>query len=643
MKFLALLLLTTLAVHAASSDPGKAAVAFLEKVRERKVNLDAGGDTALSARTTPRKRRQIAKRLDRLAKDLGSGQLDIGAVRLDDNLAAVLVRKSGGFDPGNLRVFSVAMVRRDSHWVAAPVPASFENAGAGYAVALRKRAEELEKWMLRQQVVTLEKLQTQAAERMRGRIAEKLSGDELRKLDVSQIGDLFLAACASGDLATVLGLLGGLDDEQPADWSFRLRSAEAAIQSGRDVPPPWRLLVSPQVASAIVVAETDGGAAASGMFSAAFLDPDGSGTDRKSPRIEVVHFNLTKSTAGLWRINLPPAFLAQEPLRTSSDDDGPDLDADLVAMFPAAWRTTHPASPAAAAEAVSEAWFAAIAQGDFPALLATLDLTGDPAKTAKTCVQAAQTWWQIRGHAAAALALPLSFHTDDSTATTIYQAFTPRDPDKRDLQELVFTKSDRGWTWQPSAATAEFPAVTDWLTQEKKNLSDDWQSRLLAACPIVAIPTTPAEAAARQCVSDCLAAIANGDMTAALRQVARLDSPRSASTTLRNLGYEITAAQENPEPPTIIAVYVGKSFAAVGVKSYLSDGTPAFPLYPVVQTDQGPRILMEIDLFASTNRSRNFLNKDALQRLADAPSEDAAADLRELLDRHQTAVDAMPE
>ncbi len=641
VKFIAFLLLTTLAVHAAAGDPGKAAVEFLEKVRERKINLDAGGDTALSARTTPRKRRQIAKRLDRLAKDLGSGSLEVGEVRTDDNLAAVLVRKSGGFDPGNLRVFPVALVRRDSHWEAAPMPASFENAGAGYAVALRKRTEELETWMLRQQVVALEKLQAQAAEQMRGRITEKLSADELKKLDVGQVADRFLTACAGGDLATVLGLLGGLDSEQPDDWSLRLRSAEAAIQAGRDAPPPWRVLVSPQVASAVVLAEDDD-AVGRGLFSAAFLDPDGSGMDRKSPRIEVIHFSLKKSTAGLWRIDLPPAFLTAEAPDQPSADDEPDLDADLVHAFPVAWRAAHPASPAAAAESVSQAWFAAIARGDFPALLATLDLTDDPAEATKTCVQAARAWWKIRSHAAAVLALPLSFHSGDSTAAAIYQAFTPRDPDKRDLRQLIFTKSELGWTWLPHPAVADISTVADWIAHEKERLAADWQRQLLAASPVVAIPTAPTEAAARQCVGDCLAAIAQGDMTAALSQVARLDSPRSASTTLRNLGYEITGAQQNPEPPTIIAVYPGKAFVAVAVKSHLTDGSPAFPLYPVVQTDQGPRILMEIDLFASSNRSRGFLNKDALQRLADATSAAADDDLRQLLDRHQAAVDDLP-
>ncbi len=641
VKFLAFFLLTSLTAHAAASDPGKAAVEFLEKVRERKINLDAGGDTALSARTTPSKRRQIAKRLDRLAKDLGSGPLEIGAIRTDDDLAAVLVRQSGGFDPGNLRVFPVALVRRDAQWEVAPVPASFENAGAGYAVALRKRAEALETWMLRQQIVALENLHAQAAERMRGRISEKLSADDLVKLNVSQVADRFLAACASGDLATMLGLLGGLDDDPPDDWSLRLRSAEAAIQAGRTAPQPWNLLVSPQVASAVVLAEDDG-ASGSGLFSAAFLDPDGSGIERKQPRIEVVHFNLTKSTSGLWRINLPPAFLTAESPPTSSPDEGPDLDADLVHAFPTAWRAAHPAFQAATAETASQAWFAAVAQGDFPALLATLDLTGDPEKAAESCVHAARTWWKIRSHTAAALALPLSFQTRESTAAAIYQAFTPRDPDKRDLRELIFKKSDRGWTWQAHPMGADFPAVAEWLIQEKKRLAADWQLQLLAACPVVAIPTAATEAAARQCVGDCLAAIAKGDMLTALSQSARLDSPRSASTTLRNLGYEITATQENPKSPAIIAVYPGESITAVAVQSHLSDGTPAFPLYAVVQTDQGPRILMEIDLFASSNRSRSFLNKDALQRLADATSADAASDLRKLLNLHQSAVDDQP-
>src|SRR5688572_14656666 len=104
VKFLAALLAVSLSSHAASTDPGAAALDFLEKVRLRKLNLEPGGDTALSAQTAAGKKKEIARRLERMAKDLGSDPLELGEIKQDENYAAVLVRKTGGFDPNRLQI-----------------------------------------------------------------------------------------------------------------------------------------------------------------------------------------------------------------------------------------------------------------------------------------------------------------------------------------------------------------------------------------------------------------------------------------------------------------------------------------------------------------------------------------------------------
>lgn len=644
MKILCLLLAATLAAQATSSDPGMVAVKFLEKVREGNVNLDPGGDTALTAQTAPRKRRQIEKRLHRLAQELGSGPLEIGEVKLDEDLAAVMVRRVGGFDLENLRVFPVALVKRDSEWEAAPVPASFENAGTGYAIALRNRIEQLEKWMLRQQVVDLEKLQSQTKEKMRDSIGASISAEDVAKLDARGIGERFLAACATADVPAVLGLLGGLGDPLPADWSTRLRAAESALKAGSAAPWPWHLLVTPGVARVLVHHEQD---SHTGLFSIAFLDPNGIG--RNPPRIEILHFNLSKSKAGLWQLDPPPSLLADKP---PGDDDEHvtepenNPDQDLIRNFPTAWTALHPATPQATAELARRAWFSALASGDFTAFLATADLTGDPAVATQSCLRAARDWWEIRGPASSAIALPLAFQTLENSAAAIYQTLTPRDPKLLDLQAIYFTRSEAGWGWQSAPGETTRTDHAAWLDPEMKRLPDTWQQQVLGESPVIAkdaVLTAPDEPAARKCVEDWLAVIRRGDMPAAIAGIARLSTPRSDFNALRNLGYEIATIQESSTPPTITATYLGKHFAAVAVKTRRTDGSEVFPLYPVVRTDQGLRILAEIDLFASRARTRDFINNESLERLSEATSEELKTDLGDLLSRHHTAFDAGTE
>ena len=73
------------------------------------------------------------------------------------------------------------------------------------------------------------------------------------------------------------------------------------------------------------------------------------------------------------------------------------------------------------------------------------------------------------------------------------------------------------------------------------------------------------------------------------------------------------------------------------------EGKSTFPLYPVIQTALGPRIVIEIDLFAAGNRGRDYLNRMAFERLQKFSSTAAASELRELFSEHQTAVEGLAD
>ncbi|MEO5712460.1 MAG: hypothetical protein ABIT37_03150, partial [Luteolibacter sp.] len=363
MKLISVLLATTLFAHGASNDPGKEAINFLEKVRLGKIDLAPGGDTALSPQTADEKKREIARRIERIARDLGSDPLELGAVKTDDDYAAVLVRKVGGFDPSRLQVFAVALVKHGTEWTAAPLPASFENAGAGYAIALRKRLDLLENWMLREQVVDLEKLREQSAARMRQKIEARLTADELRSFDAQKAAQRFLTACQQRDLPAVLGMLGGLSTTLPDDWPARLKSADAALSVGSQAKHPWRLLTSPDVLRVVVHHEEEEN---SGLFSVACLDPSTTDSRTEMPRVELVHFELSKTQDDFWRIDPSSNFLQE-----TENDEEPDeeADAELLDAFPAKWLQSHPAAPQMEAEQLHQAITTALRGGDLPSLL----------------------------------------------------------------------------------------------------------------------------------------------------------------------------------------------------------------------------------------------------------------------------------
>jgi hypothetical protein len=632
VKSLFFLLALTVVGQAIPADPGKAALSFLEKVRERKINLEPGGDTALTAQTEPAKKEQIAKRLQRIAGDLGKWPLEVGAVQMDENFAAVLVRKTGGYDPSRMQVFSVAMVKRGADWLAAPVPSSFENAGAGYAIALRKRLKRLEDWMLREQVAELAKLREQSTSELRQKIEVSLAAKDLRSYDANQVVARFLTACDKQDLAAVLGFLGGLGTTLPADWAARLKAADQVLAPGANAGQPWRRLIAPEVVRLTVPEELS---RKSAVFNIVCLDP--AGNDRKTPQapsFEGVRLELVKTSDGLWQINLPGNFLNSLGETVAANEE-----AVIPDTFMEKWGTAYPPVPQASAVIARQAFIAALGESDMRALLGLVKLPAEPVAAVKTCLEVARIWWLFHAPGVVSQAMPLETKAGETTAAVMFQLFDAREADRFQPQMYYFEKTATGWLWNPSPGSALCEEFRPWEQAESTQWAAKWQATFFVESVLLAkIPNTPlvAEYEARKCVQAWLTAIHQTDLPAALRHTARLEDAASGSLTLRNLGYELASSRQNDSPPEITGIYQGKFWTLVGAKTQRS-GKTTYPLYPVVQTPDGARLLAEVDLFAAGNRGREFLNRAAIQRLADYTSAEAITELSELYSRFQEA------
>lgn len=622
----------TVTVSAGASDPGETAVRFLEQVRARNLNLEPGGDTALSPQTSEPKRKEIARRLERLGRDLGTGPLEAGAVKLDDDLAAVLVRTDGGFDPSRLQVFPVALVKRGGGWTAAPVPASFENSGVGYAAGLRQRLATLEDWMLREQAIDLQQLRDQSAERMRRKISASLPPETLRHLSSKQAAERFLTACERGDLPEIFGLLGGLAATLPNDWPLRLKAAETAVAATAGSKHPWRLLLAAEVLRLLVHHEEDGDSA---TISVACLDPAGNPPRFPIPRVELVHLDLSKSADGLWRIDPPESFLQEGVI--AEDPGAEEAGQDLLDSFPAQLAARYPPTAQPTAERARDALLEALRKGGPAALMPLIRLDGDPAAARNACVRAAQIWWTLREPSNTGCVLPLAWREDGPHAAAACQFFSARSPDRLEMVILHLEHSANGWSWTPEPGEETGQAFHEWSELQTRHWQDAWRNAILTECPVLEkFPDAgpPADDASRQLIESWFKATRAGDVMAALRLTARLNLPDSPATVLRNLGYDLCGARRNPRPPTLAGIHRGRILTAAGTRT-AADNAPSFPLYPVVATPRGPRILLEIDLLASGNRSRDFLNRTALARLRNASAE-AADELAGLYLDHQS-------
>lgn len=619
---------------AATGDPGETAIAFLEKVRAGKIDLAPGKDTALVAHVSPSKRQEITRRLERIARDLADDPLEVSEVKLDNELGAVLVHKTGSYDPSRMQVFPVAMIKRGENWIPTPVPASFENTGMGYAASLRKRLDALEDWMLRQQAVDLDTMRSEAADRMRREIEKTLSAETLRAFTPLQACTEFLRACEQKSLPAILALLGGMSSTQPDDWALRIKAADTAVNKDSLTKRPWRLLVSEEVLRIVISQEAD---EKSAMFSIGCLDPSSGNTRSKLPKIEFVHLDMTKSPDDFWRINPPSAFILGETERPLGNDEAIDL--DLRKTFSSEIAKLYPPTPLASAQLANEAVIAALQNGSLKSLMKLIDHDTDAVRANQACILAAHTWWQFHGTSLSRSALPLDFKNEDSAAAAIIQIFASGNPDRFTPLILYYQKSADGWLWNPNPNAKTEKQFQKWQTAAVDRWKNKWQNHLLRECAILTeLPksTELTDDALRTLVNALLASMSSGNAEDALRHTARLDARDSASTLLRNLGYEITGAARNGGKAEIMEIYRGDLWAAVGTRSAPA-GKPVFHLYPIINTPEGPRVMLEIDLIESGSRSRDFLNKTAIDRLAKIHP-DAAKDLKNLLATHREKV-----
>ena len=635
MKPLFLLLVLTASALAGALEPAQVAVDFLAKVRTGKVNLEPGGDTALSASTDADKRGEIARRLERTATDLATGTLEPGSVNIDDNLAAVLVHQLAGYDADRLRVFAVALVKKDDAWLPAPVLASFENSGLGFAPELRQRARALEDWMLAQQGPALDLLRQQATDRMKSEIRACLTVDALRQLSPEAVADRFLAACAKPQLPVILGLIGGLQTPLPDDWSSRLTVASTAVANPQSTLRPWRLLVGPDLLRTVVQRETSGTTA---TLSIACLDPTRYPGNSAQPQLEFVHLKLSKSPEDLWQVDPPAEFLDPTPPQSDAraDEDSEET-SDLLEAYPALLRKDHPLHPQPTADAAVEALRLALLDPTPAPLIALLDLDGPPKTARLGSTRAAAAWGALHDPTVVRHPVLLSVFQTDSIAAVSFQYFSVRH-DALDLRTFFFERQDSGWhllaglTPGPDAQE-RFLAATTWAAGQTKRWTDKWREKLLApsthlaAIPAAAAPTEPE---ARKLINSWLDAIRSGSIAEALALTAWLDLEKSPARILRNLGYEINSARKAKTQAAITTVARGNSWTAVAVRANSGD-KPSLPIYPVVATPNGPKLLLEFDYFASPERGRSFLNRAALDHLRDFAPAAAVTELEELL------------
>jgi hypothetical protein len=647
LPLLAVFVVVTGMVRGAAT-PAAAALEFIEKVRSDKVDLSPGRDTAISTATGKDKQKTIAAQLRTLSRQLDAGPFEAGPIKEDGDLAAILVHQASGFDPARHRVLAIAVVKKDGDWLAAPVQASFENTGLGYDEDRIKRCDALEDWMMRQRPTHLAKLREETAGRLKREIASKLDKRVLHSDTPTQLTARFLEACRKRDQATALALLGGTQEELPTDWTARIQIIERAF-SGSLSNPWWSLFLSDGVIRTIAL--EDEGPNRMGI-SLVCLDASMETATSTLPQNRMVKLNFKRQPDGPWRLDLPESLMAPSP----SVGKGVRL-VDRSTIIPETIRKLLPnlrrkQFPAASIPQVKDAVSALMAAAAAPtpeALLPLIAMDGDPSAANTGTARLVMLWRDLHSPRDVRTLLPLAFKEDGDGAVASFQLFSSREPERADLRTFYFVRGEQGWLLVSGLKPTDPPppqltAIKDWEDEEAPSWTRNWEQLTLStSVKLDKLPQAegPSEDDTRRAFETWIEAVLKGDVATAIASTAYLDwghgeGGRSSTRLLRNLGFELTSALKSKERPTILKVIRQGQWTAISARiGKAGDADATYPLYAFVTTPVGPRLMLEIDLFANGTQTRKFLNEAVWGRLNAAGEADAVAILREMYEAHR--------
>jgi hypothetical protein len=624
-------------VSALAKEPGQVALEYLEKVRDGKVDLKGGEDTALSPNITERKFKQIEESIKNLSSQIGKGKLIVEEMRQDGEFAAVIVTQDEELDQNSLQVYPVALIKGEKGWRAAPLLASYENAVFAYTAPLRERLSELEIWMMKQRVLEIGNLIMRSSNRLKEKIKIHFKASDLTDYSPLKILDGFQKAYAEEQQIEVLGYLGGYSEKWPSDWDFRMEAMRGAFSAKARASYPWRLLASPDIVRVVVGESIDEKEA---MISLACLDPEWVGDSRKLDGIHLIHFSFGKDEQGNWRLDLPESLLQNDKDEFLSSQG---MDDDLLEVFTERLRKQAPPQVAESFEKAEREVMAHLEHGKVSELLQWVDFDREPKTSRDACVLAMKDWWSIHSPGVFRWPVKMDSRVEGEWAVTVYHWFSLNQAERLDFKPMFFRKIARGWVWVPGSVRDVDPEVgvifSKWLKEQEEPWRANAMKKLLESVHSiqrVSFDKQIEDIEVRQLAQKWSSALKQKNIRELLDLSATLGGGAEVSQKLfRNLAYEISMAQRVESQ--ITEVYRVGKWVAVGFSHGEGDEI-FFSLMLTVATDEGLKVLPEIDLISDRNRTRKFLNKVSLERLKKHVSEQELEEIRGLFEDFETKV-----
>jgi hypothetical protein len=459
-----------------------------------------------------------------------------------------------------------------------------------------------------------------------------MPAEKLKTIGGKELLESFVKACREKNQNAALAHLGGYSSDEVDGWVRITRRLTKAFTGDEINKWPWRLLADPSTITCIGAAEEVAGEIAVHMLA---LHQNGI-----TEEPEYMIFAVKHDEQGLARLELPYVFVNDD---VTEGDDGAVMDSseeDQVKLYEqlrAEARAKLSQIDVSKSDALASGIEKTIQSGDFASYWGMNSIASDEGKL-DDLPMIVDLWQKLQANSSTSLFGRVGFLEVNDQALLVIQCYNSTNADGITLKKLWLKREKNVWSLEEDIPELPEEKITAWLEENKQKWSSEWADSLVGGSVRVGglANSTPDGTAVRDVFTKWSAALKEKNLPQMMSQCATFNDSASVMKMLRNLSGELQYGSPTME---VLDVATAGRWGAVCVKQTpKSKSPPQYPLYVFVGTDQGPRLLAQMDFKLDAGRSREFLNQQSFQNLSKTLPEAAVSELRSLYDKFSSLV-----
>lgn len=632
--------LFSLGFAAAAESPAEAAVKFCEALRDGKEQAQVIAYSALNPQTGDIKKAKIFAQWKRDAQALLPRPFEIAEEQVRGDQAAVILSQWEASDGHRMQLSLVACTKREGKWLACPVMGSFENSNVRYDPSILRDRQALTSWMHAREIHLREQWQMRVRQQWHERMSLRVSPSSLTTIEPKALLQDLLAGIRARDQAATLARLGGFSQDAVQDWPRIERKIHQVFSSDAWNQWPWKLLSSKQSILALGSAHELGDET---VIEALVLHPDS-----LSEEPDFLSFSIFRDDQGRARIQLPEAFwltaAAEEELGEIMDCDSPEhrqLYRSIRRQARRSWNNAPIEQPEALADIVEKS----LQQSDFPSFWGAGSLAAQSADELLEMPAIIGLWKKLHGSTTGeCLFGRVGFQVHKRHALLAMQSYSPGQQNPLVHHKIWFEKRGKEWFLCDAIPQPTPDELLQWWNDQKNAWSEKMADSIIEQCTRIGglAPLAPQEEQVREVFASWLRAAEKRELSALLPFCAAFQDERSIKAMLQHLARTL---QQGGTEAQLMSIRTHGRWTTVSAKipSSPSHTEVFYPMHVFVVTDDGPRLLPQMDLKLTDqeNPSRHFLNQLTLRDLKKFLPDAAVGELQHLYEAHHAEVKAL--